>query len=101
MRGSRQPCAGTASTGPGGKAFSPGSAACRSIGAATWRSSSAMDDRSHQADNLSPDEKRKLLRQLLLARADRPKQFPLSYAQQRLWVLAQFAPDSVAYTLPL
>ncbi|MEO9330497.1 amino acid adenylation domain-containing protein [Gordonia aurantiaca] len=32
---------------------------------------------------------------------DRPAHIPLSYAQQRIWFLNRFEPDSAAYTIPL
>ncbi|HEX3155294.1 MAG TPA: condensation domain-containing protein, partial [Candidatus Angelobacter sp.] len=45
------------------------------------------------------EEKRKYLQRRLLAKLanSRPTVFPLSYAQQRLWFIAQLEPESAAY----
>ncbi|MBD1945592.1 amino acid adenylation domain-containing protein [Coleofasciculus sp. FACHB-712] len=50
--------------------------------------------------NLSPQEKRALLAQLLQEKASKAKsQYPLSYGQQILWLLYQNAPESPAYNV--
>jgi amino acid adenylation domain-containing protein len=50
--------------------------------------------------NLSADQRRALLTELLQKEAQKPKTFPLSYAQQRLWFLSQLDPQSAAYNMP-
>ena len=59
-----------------------------------------MNDTSKQPDDLTTQEKRALLEQLLREKAARPKSFPVSFAQQRLWILNQLLPDSPAYNVP-
>ena len=48
---------------------------------------------------LSADEKRALLADLLRQKAARPKAAPTSFAQQRLWFLSRLEPDSAAYNI--
>ena len=48
---------------------------------------------------LSTVEKRALLADLLRQQAARARTAPLSFAQQRLWLLAQLDPDSAAYNI--
>src|SRR5437870_4853918 len=48
---------------------------------------------------LSLEEKRALAARLLREKASRPKAFPLSFAQLRLWLLDQLDPQSAAYNL--
>src|SRR5688500_5372505 len=50
--------------------------------------------------HLDPAQKRALLEQLLREKARRPKTFPLSFAQQRLWFLDKLQPDSASYNVP-
>src|SRR6266851_2615128 len=57
---------------------------------------------SHSLQNgldLSADERRALLADLLRQQAERARTAPLSFAQQRLWLLAQIEPDSAAYNI--
>ncbi|MFD3502413.1 amino acid adenylation domain-containing protein, partial [Streptomyces sp. NPDC058678] len=37
----------------------------------------------------------------VVARAERPQRLPLSYAQQRMWFLHQYEPDSALYNIPV
>jgi amino acid adenylation domain-containing protein/thioester reductase-like protein len=46
---------------------------------------------------LSPQQKRVLLKRLLRDKARRPKEAPLSFGQERLWFLDQLAPANAAY----
>src|SRR6267142_2069284 len=48
---------------------------------------------------LSAPEKRALLADLLRQKAARARTTPLSFAQQRLWILAQLDPGSAAYNI--
>lgn len=50
--------------------------------------------------HLDPAQKRALLEQLLREKARKPKLFPLSFAQQRLWFLDKLQPNSAAYNVP-
>jgi amino acid adenylation domain-containing protein len=51
-------------------------------------------------DGLSETQQRELLARLLRERAARPRIFPVSYAQQRLWLVCQLDPHSGAYNVP-
>ncbi|HKY27539.1 MAG TPA: amino acid adenylation domain-containing protein [Pyrinomonadaceae bacterium] len=50
--------------------------------------------------DLSLEEKRALLSKLVREEADGAETFPLSFAQQRLWFLAQLEPENPSYNLP-
>lgn len=47
-----------------------------------------------------PEDKRELLARLLKEKAEAPKLFPLSFAQERLWFLDRFQPGNPAYNVP-
>jgi hypothetical protein len=49
----------------------------------------------------STAEKRQALAQLLRERAEAPRSYPVSFAQQRLWFLDQLEPGSSYYNIPL
>ncbi|WNG36167.1 amino acid adenylation domain-containing protein [Archangium violaceum] len=69
-----------------------------------------MNDLSKRIANLPPEKRAELLRRLEQAgnKVSRPtarvrdqaRPLPLSFSQQRLWLLYQFEPSSVAYNLP-
>jgi amino acid adenylation domain-containing protein len=52
-------------------------------------------------EDLSLDQKRELLAELLRKQAAEPNVFPVSFAQERLWFLDQLEPGSVAYNVPV
>jgi amino acid adenylation domain-containing protein len=60
-----------------------------------------MSDMSRNLANLSPEEKRALLAQLLTKKASQPKTAPVSFSQERMWLLQQLNPASAALNLPL
>src|SRR5580698_2851663 len=45
-------------------------------------------------------EKRALLTELLRRKADQPKVYPLSFAQEFFWLLDQWSPGSSLYSIP-
>src|SRR5512143_3668720 len=60
-----------------------------------------MSDLGQSITNLSPEEKRALLAQLLAKKANQPKTAPASFSQERMWLLQQLNPASAALNLPL
>jgi amino acid adenylation domain-containing protein len=58
-----------------------------------------VNDSSKLPGDLTTQEKRALLEQLLREKAAKPKSFPVSFAQQRLWILNQLLPDSPVYNV--
>ncbi len=60
-----------------------------------------MSTLSKPVAELSADEKRAMLAQLLRKKAGGARSFPLSFGQQRLWFLDQMVPGLAAYNVPL
>jgi non-ribosomal peptide synthase protein (TIGR01720 family) len=50
-------------------------------------------------DTLSPQEKRALLAQMRSGTVQKPRTDPMSFAQERVWALTQFEPDSPAFNI--
>jgi hypothetical protein len=55
--------------------------------------------RPARSEELSPREKRQLLARRLREKAAQPKQYPLSFGQERLWFLEQLQPGMSVYNL--
>jgi amino acid adenylation domain-containing protein len=60
-----------------------------------------MRDISKYINNLSPEERRVLLAQLLRKKANESNFIPLSFAQQRIWFLDQLQQNSAFYNISL
>jgi len=56
---------------------------------------SSLEDKT----DLLPAEKRALLAELLRQKADRKRQVPVSFAQQRLWFLDQLEPGNASFNI--
>ncbi|HEX2569426.1 MAG TPA: amino acid adenylation domain-containing protein, partial [Polyangia bacterium] len=50
---------------------------------------------------LTPEEQRARLAQLLQEKVRKPKQEPLSFAQERMWFLDQWSPGSAVFSMPV
>ena len=59
-----------------------------------------MDSLSKRMAEASPEEKRILLASLLRKKAQQPKSYPLSFAQERLWFFDQLVRGTSLYNLP-
>ena len=57
-------------------------------------------DRMSDLETGASAEKRARLARLLSTRAARPRRYPLSYGQQRLWFLDRFQPGTAVYNIP-
>src|SRR5262245_14817595 len=60
-----------------------------------------MSEPSQLLPEVSSEERRRQLKLLLRKKAERSRSFPLSFAQQRLWILEQLDPANPVYNIPL
>lgn len=60
-----------------------------------------MNDIRNRIDQLSPEERRALLADLLRQRIQKVDAFPLSFAQEHLWFLDQLQPGAANYNIPV
>ena len=60
-----------------------------------------MSEVSASTADLSPADRRRLLEAILRKQAAKSRSFPLSFTQQRLWLLDQIDPGGPAYNIPL
>jgi len=51
--------------------------------------------------DLTPDQRRQLLRKLLERQVQQAQRFPTSFGQRRMWLLDQFDPGNAVYNMPL
>lgn len=58
-----------------------------------------MSEAARPTAQLTPEQKRELLAHMLKERAGRARSFPVSFAQQRLWLLERLEPGNAAYNI--